>query len=638
MTPDFKKIKKDFENYTRNIFIKGTILSIILVFISFIILFIKLLLFKIDSQNEHIQKNSEIINKQIEHTSNYILLIKDSFEAFKKFDDNYKYNPHLLKKDELNRFYYNSIEFGTFISLYHPITKYLNEFSALQHVSIIMKSFQKQKYVLWSYYYSRNKFVYVHPSIKNPISYKFSEKSYNGDILQNTIINNETYITPIYNDAITQKKIFSLSIPIFKNNIYQGTFAVDIDLEILFKGISNLNKNISLFISDRNNQHYCIDNKKNSSSWFYFNKHKEINSGFILNKMIFFNTKKLQDGIILVSYFSVINTLYETIINPNLIYFIFVILIFYIFISINYFKYMKPQQSILIGVLEYLNHEKKLKELNDNNFNSINKDVFQAFKYLIHQFTLKIKIDNDIRISKETIKYFIKNNYFCEYYGYIINPALNFSGDYVRIFNLNNSEQIFFIADVSGKGIGSLILVNQIDLFFNINAENIKNIFYFEETIKNFNNFFFRINKNCDFIAFKAIHINYINNNISIINAGLPSCYFSNKKNEIIKIENPNSFTPLGIIENEKYKFIKISNKFNNEIYAIYSCTDGILEQKNKIGETYENKFLSILEKSSKFISIEETINFIWNDFLNFIENNDNQNDDFTILIIKLKN
>ena len=78
----------------------------------------------------------------------------------------------------------------------------------------------------------------------------------------------------------------------------------------------------------------------------------------------------------------------------QLIYFIFVLGIFYLFISLTYFRYIKPQQSILIGVLEYLDSNKDTKE---SKLNKITKEVYKAFKYLISEFTLKIKIDNYYR-------------------------------------------------------------------------------------------------------------------------------------------------------------------------------------------------------------------------------------------------
>ena len=641
MSPNFKKINQDFEKYTKNVFIKGAILSVFLVIIAFIILFIRLLFFKIEIQNEHIQKNSEIINKQIEYTSSYILMIKDSFESFKNFDHKYKFDYKNYKIDALNRYIYNSSEIGTFISLYQPITSYLTEFSALQHVSVVIKNFQKLDYILWTYYYSKNKFVFVHPFIYNPITYKFSEESYHGDILQNTVAINEAYITPIYDDAITQKKIFSLTIPVFNETSYQGTFAVDIDLEKLFHGVRNLNKNnknISLFLVDRNNHYYSFDKEKNDYTWFDFHKQQNIKYGFVFEKMLFFNTQKLEEGTLLVSSFSIINILIESLFSANLIYFIIVILIFYLFISINYFRYMKPQQNILIGVLEYLNSEKDFKEINEKKLNHITKEVYSAFKFLIRQFTIKIKIDNDIRLSKETIEYFIKSNYFNHSCGYIINPAFNFSGDYVKIFNLNENEKIFFIADVSGKGVGAMILVNQIDFFFNIYSEKIKDRFSFETELKNFNKYFVEKNINCDFIAFKAIYIEQMKSNeiIYIINAGFPELYVANKENKIQKMESPNSFTPLGIAEDEDYKFSELSLEYLHKFNKIIACTDGILEQTNKNGILYEDRFIKTLESSLQFENIEEMIKFIWNDFYSFIESYENQYDDFTVLVVKL--
>ena len=220
MSPNFKKIYDDFGAYTKGIFIKGALLSVLLVIIAFIILFTRLLFITINLQNENIDKNSKIINQQIKYTSNYILMIKESFLDFKNLDHEYQFDQLKSSKDMLNRYIYSSIDIGTFISLYKPMSNYLREFSALEHTAVIINNFQKIDYILWTYYYSKNKFVFVNPYIQNPITYQFSEKSYNGDILQNTIAINKPYITPIYKDAITKRKVFSLTIPIFNENEY----------------------------------------------------------------------------------------------------------------------------------------------------------------------------------------------------------------------------------------------------------------------------------------------------------------------------------------------------------------------------------------------------------------------------------
>ena len=243
MSPDFKKINQDFEIYIKNILIKSAIVSVILALIAFIILFLRLLSFNIELQKEHIEKNSQIIKNKIDYISNHIVTIKNSFVSFKKFDHKYVFDKKKSSKDSLNRYIYNSNEIGTFISLYKPINVFLDEFSALEHLSVQIKNFKKIDYILWTYYYYKNKFVYVHPKIKNPITYKFSELSYAGDILENTATVNKPYISPIYQDAITNKKVFSLTIPLFQNSNYQGTFAIDIDLEKLFQSVTNLNKN-----------------------------------------------------------------------------------------------------------------------------------------------------------------------------------------------------------------------------------------------------------------------------------------------------------------------------------------------------------------------------------------------------------
>ncbi|MGY3804727.1 SpoIIE family protein phosphatase [Pigmentibacter ruber] len=635
MKPDFKKINIDFESYSKKVIIKTIIVSIILVIFAFIILFIKLLSFNFAIQNENIQKNSQIINYQIDFISKHVVSLKNSFLSFKHLDSHYKYNQHFSHKDAFNRYVYNSPNIGTFISLYSPMTSFLDEFSALEHLSVMIKNFQKIDYVLWTYYYSKNKFVYVHPFIENPLTYKFSEKSYSGDILENTVTTNKPYISTIYDDLITKKKVFALTVPIFKERIFQGTFALDIDLEKLFQSVAKLNvnnKHINLFLVDRKNQHYSLENRDRNTDWFVYSEHSKIKLGYNYKNFHVYNTQKIVDGIVLVSTFSIIDILKNSLLDPNLIYFVFVLVLFYLFIFFFYYRYIKPQHAILIGVLEYLDSRKDTKE---SKMNAITKEVYRVFKYLVSEFSVKIKIDNDIRHSKETIEYFIKSSHIEKNFGYMINPAFNFSGDYVRIFDLENELKIFFVADVSGKGVGAMILVNHIDIFFNFNLKSIHSLESFENILNEFNKYMVIKNINCNFISFKAIAVCNKRNEISIINAGAPNLFYTDYNSIVHEIKSTDSFTPIGINSTEEYKFSRL--QVTNKIKFLISTTDGILEQKNKTGIFYQNSFLDALRFSMSLQSIDEMIKFIWQDFFSFIENYENQYDDFTLLMIRVE-
>lgn len=635
MKPDFKKINKEFDNYSRKIIIRTVIVSILLIIFAFIILFFRLLSFHFEIQKENIQKNSQIINYQINFISKHVVSLKNSFLSFKNLDQHYNYNHHFSYKDSYNRYIYSSKYLGTFISLYSPMTHFLDEFSSLEHLAVMIRNFQKVDYVLWTYYYSKNRFVYVYPYIENPLTYKFSEKSYSGDILENTVSSNKPYISTIYEDLITKKMVFALTVPIFKNKIYQGTFAIDIDLEKLFYSVADLNKNnknIILFLVDRKNQHYSLESPSIDTKWFSYAKHADKNIGININNLRIYNTQKIVDGIVLVSTLSIIDILYYSLIDPNLLYFIFVLFIFYLFIFFFYFKYIKPQHAILIGVLEYLDSRTDTKE---SKMNKITREVYRVFKYLISEFSVKIKIDNDIRHSKETIEYFIKSSYYEKNYGYLINPAFNFSGDYVRIFDLPNSLRIFFIADVSGKGVAAMILVNHMDIFFNFYSNAINDLSSFSNVLNEFNKYMVNRDINCNFISFKAISIQSDNNEISIINAGAPNLFYTTYENKIHEILSKDSFTPIGINASEVYFFRKLELAQN--IKFLISTTDGILEQQNKNGILYQSNFLEALKFSMTKQTIAEMIKYIWQDFFTFIESYENQYDDFTLLLIRLR-
>jgi serine phosphatase RsbU (regulator of sigma subunit) len=262
---------------------------------------------------------------------------------------------------------------------------------------------------------------------------------------------------------------------------------------------------------------------------------------------------------------------------------------------------------------------------------------------LVKQFSSKEKIDNDIRFGQKILKYFINNEYSSSKYAYIIKPAFHFSGDYVRIFDLKKSpldesvvvSKIFFIADVSGKGIGAILIVNQLNLFFDIYSDQIWDLNSFEEILNKFNQYFLEKNKTCDFIAFRSLYVDYEKKETSIIDAGLPQIYCLDSNNQVSKISLEESYTPLGIDENEYYKFkeIFLFAKYNN----LFLCTDGILEQSNENGVLFEEEFVIFLKNNyNSNANNHDFIKSLWDDFYLFIQTYENQQDDFTVLIVNL--
>lgn len=647
---DFERLNREFESYSKKLFRYGLIISTLLTLVLFVILFIRILYFELEAQSERIRLNSAIIDDKFNQVDDYLNLIKDSYIDFIKSESNKKKRNISSYQDKSGRYIHNSIYSGTYISLYKPLSSFQKEVQGLEYINHIIQGY-KFDFLLWTYFYSKHKFVYIHPYLPDPMTYGFSEKSYEGNILKNTMEKDVFYISPVYHDSATERMVFSIAIPIYDHGKYEGTFAADIDLYDIFHEIQDLYKDtngMSLFLVNKYNQYFSFDKidhdflsdyKKIGKNKFYFSsKDLRIVTSYHL----------MWDNYIVCS-FPIKNIFYKSIINPTLIYFIFAIFMLSSLNFIMYFRFMKPLQNLIMGILKYLSTKsfffnedpKKIKRFGYKK-DLINR-VQSTFLFLVKQFAIKGKLDTDIRISQELLQYFIHNECHTNHYAYIIKPAFNFSGDYVRIFDLKKNpykeddvvSQIFFMADVSGKGIGAVLIVNQLNLFFDIYSDQIWDLGSFEEILNKFNRYFLEKNKNCDFIAFRALFIDREKNESWCIDAGLPQMYCIKKDQTVAKITLEDPYTPLGIDENEHYSFKK------SDLFGLYStvilCTDGILEQTNENGMAFEDPFFSYLGKnvfSSQ--SNQDRVQSIWEEFYSFIHSHENQQDDFTVLMIHL--
>jgi len=90
-------------------------------------------------------------------------------------------------------------------------------------------------------------------------------------------------------------------------------------------------------------------------------------------------------------------------------------------------------------------------------------------------------------------------------YAYLILPAFNFSGDYIRVFKLQNNSEVFFVADIAGKGISAMAILSKMHTYFDIKQQELTDITSFKHMLQNFNRYFMEQNKNCDFIALHHI-------------------------------------------------------------------------------------------------------------------------------------
>ena len=190
-------------------------------------------------------------------------------------------------------------------------------------------------------------------------------------------------------------------------------------------------------------------------------------------------------------------------------------------------------------------------------------------------------------------------------------PARDVSGDYYDIIEINENEFYFTLADVSGKGVRSGMLMAKASSIFrtlaNLSLPLEKNVYLV-------NNEIVEAKFKGMFVTAVFGKMNVLNGEIEIINAGHENIMLldESKNFEFIKADLP----PIGILKypNEKM-VIKRNINIKNKTFIVYSdgVTEGYLKNGQMLGvEGIKEIILNIKEINPKNIinNIVDTLNF----------------------------
>ena len=190
-------------------------------------------------------------------------------------------------------------------------------------------------------------------------------------------------------------------------------------------------------------------------------------------------------------------------------------------------------------------------------------------------------------------------------------PARDVSGDYYDIIEINENEFYFTLADVSGKGVRSGMLMAKASSIFrtlaNLSLPLEKNVYLV-------NNEIVEAKFKGMFVTAVFGKMNVLNGEIEIINAGHENIMLldESKNFEFIKADIP----PIGIIKYSSEKIV-IKRNFNikNKTFIVYSdgVTEGYLKNGQMLGvEGIKEIILNIKEINPKNIinNIVDTLNF----------------------------
>jgi len=243
-------------------------------------------------------------------------------------------------------------------------------------------------------------------------------------------------------------------------------------------------------------------------------------------------------------------------------------------------------------------------------------------KRLQHEMQLAGKIQRDLVSAKPPATEMLDiSSYF--------NPADNIGGDYFDYFDLGNNKAGIVIADVSGHGPSSALVMTMLKgILHSTNYDFISP----EETLKRINIIMNNIMPVGMFVTMMFLVFDLESKKIFFSNAGHPPLiYFDACNNTCESIdfhENALNLSASSVYSDKEISFNK------NDIFILY--TDGVIEAENKNNEML--KISGLLEKVKNVAtkSSNEIVSYIKNQVELFTEFSP-QSDDIVIITIKIK-
>ena len=239
----------------------------------------------------------------------------------------------------------------------------------------------------------------------------------------------------------------------------------------------------------------------------------------------------------------------------------------------------------------------------------------------------KNKIQKEVEIVGDIQKSLLSKNKNSKFPISGINiPAKVVSGDFYNFSDLGEGKYGFGVADVSGKGIKSSLLMSKASSLYSCLS---KTNFSAAELLTQLNNEICETISRGMFVTMLIGIYDSNKNELLLSSAGHepPIIFDQNEKFTNYTESGP----PLGIMPNTKYTEHSIPFKKS----SMYIFTDGITEIKNDKGEMLGSEGFQNYIKKHKEKSNDERLEVIINEILN---SGHTQKDDLTIVVIDSKN
>ncbi|MFZ5518659.1 MAG: SpoIIE family protein phosphatase [Candidatus Zhuqueibacterota bacterium] len=209
-------------------------------------------------------------------------------------------------------------------------------------------------------------------------------------------------------------------------------------------------------------------------------------------------------------------------------------------------------------------------------------------------------------------------------------PAVETSGDYFDFITLPGGQCIFIVADVSGHGIGSALIMTETRAFLRafLKIESDPGIL-----LTWLNRELFADLDMERYVTLVLAKIDPENKTLEYASAGHPTSYIMNKNGDVAH-ELKSTGIPLGIIQNARYRTEETIQMAAGDL-AVF-LTDGIVEAHGQDNEEFGVDRTLTHIRTNSHRSAREIIEVLYSSVLQFTKNQ-TQEDDITSIICKVE-
>ncbi len=213
---------------------------------------------------------------------------------------------------------------------------------------------------------------------------------------------------------------------------------------------------------------------------------------------------------------------------------------------------------------------------------------------------------------------------------YISRSVRNLGGDFIDFIRLTDTQHMFVLGDVSGRGLNASMCMIIMKTFIRTFLAQSNDFIGLLNTLNKF------IKQNLPrgtFFAGTFLIHDTSDNMLYYVNCGVPGIFLYTKSyNNVIEIQGEGKV--LGFV-NDVSKLLTVRKIQLSAGDVVLTCTDGVTESTSLRGEEYGKNRIANMLVENKFYPAEKICSFLFDDIFSFTAKG--VSDDTSVLVIKIK-